>query len=99
MFLRRVSAEPNGRRTTSVKSEKSGRICDQDSIDLFLAEVPAAHHRNNITVNVPVPVAAKLRLPCALADVVGDDDLLEMPGVNERADRRDAAELCGAGSG
>ena len=72
-FLRHVY-HPAVLSSYSGESEKSRRIVDQDSIDLFLAEAPAAHHRYNITVDVPVPVSSEFHLTRPLTNVVCDHD-------------------------
>src|SRR5216684_7734763 len=69
----------------SHKGEQAPWCLDQDGVDLVLAEAALAHHRHDILEDVAVAVAAELGQPRAVADVVRDDDALEMAVLDQRA--------------
>src|SRR5512147_1980452 len=76
----------------SHERQQLSRIAHQNGVDLVRAIAALLHHRHDVPEDVAVAVAAEARQPRAVADVVADDDAVEMAvfdqGTNELQPRR-----------
>src|SRR5512143_3765593 len=60
---------------------------DQDGLGRRFREAAPAHHRHHVGEDVPVAVPAKAHQARAIADVVRDENLGQVPAGDEPADR------------
>lgn len=71
----------------SGKGQEPLRVIDQDRLDLGFAELAPAHHRHDVPEDVAIAMAAEIDQAGAIADVVADDDAVEVTTVDQRARR------------
>src|SRR6266849_8569145 len=76
--------------SSSVEREQAPRVVDQDGLDLRLRETAPAHHRHHVGEDVAVAVPAKAHQARAVADVVRDQHLAEVPARDQPPDGAEA---------
>src|SRR5688572_2756769 len=70
--------------------EQAPGVVHQDGLDLALREAAPAHQRHHVGEDVPVALAAPADQARAIADVVRDQDLVQVPAVDQAPDRAQA---------
>src|SRR4026207_1531590 len=79
----------------SLDREQPPRVPHQGAVDLALRDPAPAHQRHHVGEDVAVAVTAPADQPRAVADVVGDEDLAEVPPLDEPAHRAQADRVVG----
>src|SRR5262245_17960973 len=82
--IARMAFMPSSSR--SIDREQSPRVVHQDGVDLSVRKSPPPHQRHDVAEDVAVAVTAPADQTRAIANVVRDEDLGQVPALDQPAD-------------